>query len=204
MVTGGSAGVGRATAELLARRGYDVAVMARGGAGLAGAVEDIERQGRRGLGLDVDVSDDKAVQEAVERCEIELGEIDAWVNDAFVGTLAFSWDTSIEEFRRVMDVTFFGQVHGTLTALSLMRPRDRGVIVNVGSAMAVRSIPLQGPLLRRQARGEGFQRVRDDRARAGKEQGPRLHGAAAGPQHPAVRREPVQDAGPPRADAADL
>ncbi len=156
VVTGGSAGVGRATAELLARRGYDVAVMARGGAGLAGAVEDIERQGRRGLGLDVDVSDDKAVQEAAERCEIELGEIDAWVNDAFVGTLAFSWDTSIEEFRRVMDVTFFGQVHGTLTALSLMRPRDRGVIVNVGSAMAFRSIPLQAPYCAAKHAVKGF------------------------------------------------
>lgn len=156
VVTGGSAGVGRATAELLARRGYDVAVMARGGAGLAGAVEDIERQGRRGLGLDVDVSDDKAVQEAAERCEIELGEIDAWVNDAFVGTLAFSWDTSIEEFRRVMDVTCFGQVHGTLTALSLMRPRDRGVIVNVGSAMAFRSIPLQAPYCAAKHAVKGF------------------------------------------------
>lgn len=156
VVTGGSAGVGRATVELLARRGYDVAVMARGGAGLAGAVEDIEREGRRALGLDVDVSDEKAVREAAERCEIELGEIDAWVNDAFVGTLAFSWDTSMEEYHRVMDVTFFGQVHGTLTALSLMRPRNRGVIVNVCSAMAFRSIPLQAPYCAAKHAVKGF------------------------------------------------
>lgn len=156
LVTGGSAGVGRATVRLLAERGYDVAVIARGDAGLAGAVADVERQGRRGLALDVDVTDEHAVRQAAERTERELGEIGAWVNVAFVGTLAFSWDTSLEEFHRVMDVTFFGQVIGTLTALSLMRPRDRGVIVNVGSAMAYRSIPLQAPYCAAKHAVKGF------------------------------------------------
>ena len=156
LVTGGSAGVGRATAQLLARRGYDVAVLARGGAGLAGAVADVEQEGRRGLPLDVDVTDERAVRSGAERCERELGEIDAWVNVAFVGTLAFSWDTSLEEYRRVMDVTFMGQVNGTLAALSLMRPRDRGVIVNVGSAMAYRSIPLQAPYCAAKHAVKGF------------------------------------------------
>lgn len=156
VVTGGSAGVGRATVQLLAQRGFDVAVMARGGAGLAGAVADVEQAGRRGLPLDVDVTNENAVREGAARAERELGAIDAWVNVAFVGTLAFSWDTSLEEYRRVMDVTFMGQVNGTLTALSLMRPRDRGVIVNVGSAMAYRSIPLQAPYCAAKHAVKGF------------------------------------------------
>jgi NAD(P)-dependent dehydrogenase (short-subunit alcohol dehydrogenase family) len=156
LVTGGSAGVGRATVRLLAEEGYDVAVMARGDAGLAGAVADVEQAGRRGLPLDVDVTDEAAVREGAARAERELGALDAWVNVAFVGTLAFAWDTSLEEFHRVMDVTFFGQVIGTLTALSLMRPRDRGVIVNVGSAMAYRSIPLQAPYCAAKHAVKGF------------------------------------------------
>ncbi len=156
VVTGGSAGVGRATVQRLADSGYDVAVLARGEGGLAGAVADVESRGRRALGLEVDVSDEKAVHEAARRVERELGQIGAWVNVAFVGTLAFSWDTSMEEFRRVMDVTFYGQVHGTMAALELMRPRNQGVIVNVGSAMAYRSIPLQAPYCAAKHAVKGF------------------------------------------------
>jgi len=77
--------------------------------------------------------------------ESDLGEIGVWVNVAFAGSLAFAWDTSMAEFRRMTEVTYYGQVHGTLAALERMRPRDRGVIINVGSAMAYRSIPLQAP-----------------------------------------------------------
>jgi len=143
VVTGGTGGVGRATVRELASRGYDVAVLARGRAGLEGAVRDVTERGRRGLILRADVTDPEAVRRAAERTEEELGEIGLWVNAAFVGSLAFSWDTPPEEFRRITEVTYYGQVHGTLTALELMRPRDRGVIVNVGSAMAFRSIPLQ-------------------------------------------------------------
>ena len=156
VVTGGSAGVGRATVKRLAEQGYDVAILARGEAGLAGAVADVEKEGRRALALEVDVADEAAVHEAARRAERELGQVYAWVNVAFVGTLAFSWDTSMEEFRRVMDVTFYGQVNGTMAALELMRPRDRGVIVNVGSAMAYRSIPLQAPYCAAKHAVKGF------------------------------------------------
>ncbi|HET8602490.1 MAG TPA: SDR family oxidoreductase [Marmoricola sp.] len=143
VVTGGSAGVGRAVVRELAEAGYDVAVLARGQAGLDAAVKEVEERGRRGLGIPTDVADHAAVEEAADTVEHELGEIDAWVNVAFSGSLAFFWDTSLDEFRRMTEVTYFGQVYGTRAALHHMRPRNRGVIVNVGSAMAYRSIPLQ-------------------------------------------------------------
>lgn len=143
VVTGGTAGVGRATVRELAGRGYDVAVLARGAAGLEGAADDVRRAGGRGLPVPVDVADDGAVRRAATRVEEELGPIDLWVNVAFSGSLAFSWDTSMDEWRRMTEVTYLGQVHGTMAALERMRPRDRGVIINVGSAMAYRSIPLQ-------------------------------------------------------------
>ncbi|MPV49011.1 MULTISPECIES: SDR family oxidoreductase [unclassified Pseudactinotalea] len=143
VVTGGTAGVGRAAVREFAAAGYDVAVLARGRAGLAGAVADVEARGGRALGLPTDVSDHGAVESAARRVEDELGEIDVWVNVAFAGSLARSWDTSPEEFRRMTEVSYFGQVYGTQAALEHMRPRDRGVVINVGSALAYRSIPLQ-------------------------------------------------------------
>jgi NAD(P)-dependent dehydrogenase (short-subunit alcohol dehydrogenase family) len=145
VVTGGTAGVGRATVRELAARGYDVAILARGEAGLEGAAADVRKAGRQALTAPVDVADYEAVQEAATRVESELGDIAVWVNVAFVGSLAFAWDTSMEEFRRMTEVTYYGQVHGTLAALQRMRPRNRGVIINVCSAMAYRSIPLQSP-----------------------------------------------------------
>lgn len=143
VVTGGTAGVGRAVVNEFARSGYDVAVLARGRAGLAGAVDDVERAGRAGLSVSTDVADATAVEQAAETVEHELGEIGVWINVAFVGSLAYFWDTEPDEFRRITEVTYYGQVNGTRTALRRMRSRDRGVIVNVGSAMAHRSIPLQ-------------------------------------------------------------
>ncbi|HLI24781.1 MAG TPA: SDR family oxidoreductase [Acidimicrobiales bacterium] len=143
VVTGGTAGVGRATVQELAGRGYDVAVLARGRAGLDGAVKDVHDRGGQGLAVPTDVADYQQVLDATARVESELGEIDLWVNVAFVGALAFFWDTSPEEYRRMTDVTYYGQVNGTRAALDRMRPRDRGVIVNVCSAMSYRSIPLQ-------------------------------------------------------------
>ncbi len=143
VVTGGTAGVGRATVREFARSGYDVAVLARGQAGLDAAVREVRSAGGRGLGIPTDVADYAAVQAAAEQVEADLGPIDVWVNVAFVGSLAFFWDTTMEEYRRMTEVTYFGQVHGTHVALARMRPRDRGVIINVGSAMAYRSIPLQ-------------------------------------------------------------
>jgi NAD(P)-dependent dehydrogenase (short-subunit alcohol dehydrogenase family) len=143
VVTGGTAGVGRATVRELASAGYDVAVLARGRAGLDGAVRDVEAAGGRGLACQADVADEEAVREAAAAVEAQLGEIDLWVNVAFVGSLAFSWDTGMDEFRRMTEVTYYGQVHGTMAALERMRPRNRGVVVNVCSAMSYRSIPLQ-------------------------------------------------------------
>jgi NAD(P)-dependent dehydrogenase (short-subunit alcohol dehydrogenase family) len=143
VVTGGTAGVGRATVREFARRGYDVAVLARGRAGLDGAVGDVRAAGGQALGLSTDVADHEAVNAAADRVERELGAIDVWVNVAFVGSLAFFWDTTPDEYRRMTDITYMGQVNGTRAALERMRPRNRGVIVNVGSAMSYRSIPLQ-------------------------------------------------------------
>jgi NAD(P)-dependent dehydrogenase (short-subunit alcohol dehydrogenase family) len=143
VVSGGSAGVGRAVVREFAEHGYDVAVLARGRAGVDGAVEDVTRAGGRGLGILTDAADLSAVEDAARRVEAELGEIDVWVNVAFVGALRFFWDTDPEVYRRITDVTYFGQVNGTRVALSLMRPRDRGVVVQVGSALAYRGIPLQ-------------------------------------------------------------
>lgn len=143
VITGGTAGVGRATARAFTGAGYDVAVLARGRAGLDATLAEITAAGRRGLAVTVDVADHQAVEDAADQIERELGEIDVWINCAFSGSLAFFWDTSLDEYRRMTEVTYLGQVHGTAIALRHMRPRDRGVIINVGSAMSARAIPLQ-------------------------------------------------------------
>ena len=143
VVTGGSAGVGREAVRHLARRGYDVAILARGQAGIEAAARDVEAAGRRGLPIPTDVADADQVEAAAEQVERELGPIDAWVNVAFVGALRFFWDTDLATYKRITEVTYLGQVHGVQSALKRMRPRDRGVIVNVGSALAFRGIPLQ-------------------------------------------------------------
>jgi NAD(P)-dependent dehydrogenase (short-subunit alcohol dehydrogenase family) len=126
-----------------ASHGYDVAVLARGQAGVEGAVKDVENAGGRGLGIRADAASLDRVEAAAGRVERELGPIDVWVNVAFVGALRFFWNTDDETFRRITDVTYFGQVNGTRAALARMRPRNRGVIVQVGSALAFRGIPLQ-------------------------------------------------------------
>jgi NAD(P)-dependent dehydrogenase (short-subunit alcohol dehydrogenase family) len=143
VVTGGSAGVGRAAVRELAARGWDVAIMARGRAGAEEAAKEVENAGRRGLAVTVDVADPAQVKAAADRVVREFGQIDAWVNVAFVGALRFFWDTDEQTYRRITDVSYYGQVHGTRAALAHMRPRNRGVIINVGSALAFRGIPLQ-------------------------------------------------------------
>jgi NAD(P)-dependent dehydrogenase (short-subunit alcohol dehydrogenase family) len=143
VVSGGSAGVGRAVVREFAAHGYDVAVLARGRAGLDAAVRDVEGVGGRAVGLQTDVAVLPEVEAAADKVERDLGPIDVWVNVAFVGALRFFWDTDDETFRRITEVTYFGQVNGTRVALARMRPRDRGVIVQVGSALAFRGIPLQ-------------------------------------------------------------
>ena len=143
VVTGASSGVGRATVRAFAERGADVALIARGVDGLEAAAKEVEAAGGRALVLPLDVADAEAVDAAAGHAEEELGPIDVWVNNAMTAVLAPVKETSAAEFARVTNVTYLGQVHGTLAALARMLPRDHGVIVQVGSALAYRSIPLQ-------------------------------------------------------------
>jgi len=143
-VTGASAGVGRATARAFAREGADVGLIARGRERLEAARGEIEAVGRRAVVAEADVSDANQVEAAAQRIEDELGPIDVWVNNAMATVFAPVADTTHEEFRRATEVTYLGSVWGTMSALRRMRPRDAGVIVQVGSALAYRGIPLQG------------------------------------------------------------
>jgi NAD(P)-dependent dehydrogenase (short-subunit alcohol dehydrogenase family) len=143
VITGASAGVGRATARAFASDGWDVALLARGEAGLDAAADEVRALGRRALPIPVDVADADGVEAAAARVEAELGPIDVWVNDAMESVFAPADRITPEEYRRVTEVNYLGYVHGTLAALRRMKPRDRGVIVQVGSALAYRSIPLQ-------------------------------------------------------------
>jgi len=143
VVTGASAGVGRATAIAFAKHGCDVAVLARGQDGLEGARRDIESAGGRALPIQVDVSDADAVERAAAQVEETLGPIDVWVNVAMVSVFSPAKEMHADEYKRVTDVTYLGYVYGTLAALKRMLPRDRGRIIQVGSALAYRGIPLQ-------------------------------------------------------------
>jgi NAD(P)-dependent dehydrogenase (short-subunit alcohol dehydrogenase family) len=143
VVTGASAGIGRASAELFGSRGARVALIARGEAGLRGAAEAVRRRGGTALVLPADVSDFDAVHQAASRAESELGPIDIWVNVAFTSVFAPFTQITPAEFRRVTEVSYLGYVYGTMAALSRMKPRDRGTIVQVGSALGYRAIPLQ-------------------------------------------------------------
>ncbi len=142
-ITGASAGVGRATVRAFARAGYDVALLARGRDGLAGAVREVEGLGQRALALPTDVADAAQVEAAVAQIERDLGAIDVWVNNAMVSVFSPVASLLPEEVARVTEVTYLGVVYGTLAALKVMLPRDRGTIVQVGSALAYRGIPLQ-------------------------------------------------------------
>lgn len=143
VVTGGSAGVGRATAREFAKRGDRVAVLARDEDRLRSTEAELAGLAGVGLALPVDVADGKAVAKAARRIELELGPIDVWVNNAMVSVFGRVADLSADEVRRVTEVTYLGSVHGILAALEHMRPRRRGVIVQVGSALAYRAIPAQ-------------------------------------------------------------
>jgi NAD(P)-dependent dehydrogenase (short-subunit alcohol dehydrogenase family) len=143
VVTGASSGVGRATARRFGAEGARVALLARGEAGLEAAAAEIRRCGGTALPIPVDVADAAAVEAAAERIERELGPIDVWINNAMTTVFGPVDRITAEEFRRVTEVTYLGYVHGTMAALRRMRRRDRGVIVQVGSALSYRAIPLQ-------------------------------------------------------------
>jgi NAD(P)-dependent dehydrogenase (short-subunit alcohol dehydrogenase family) len=145
VITGGTAGIGRAIVRELASRGWDVAVLARGQERLDDTVEEVQKVGRRAVGISVDVSDAAALDAAADRVEDALGPIDLWVNDAFTGAIAFFDDIRPDEFERITMVTYLGYVNGTRAALRRMTPRNRGTIIQVGSALAHRGIPLQAP-----------------------------------------------------------
>lgn len=144
VITGASAGLGRAIAQAFARsERARIGLIARGKDGLEGAKEEVESFGGSALILPTDVADAEAVEAAAEKVESELGPIDVWVNDAMTSVFSPVKEMTAAEFKRVTEVTYLGFVYGTLAALKRMLPRDRGTIIQVGSALAYRGIPLQ-------------------------------------------------------------
>lgn len=156
VITGSSAGIGRATAVEFAKHGWRVALLARGADGLEGAREEVELAGGQALVVPVDVADQAQVEAAAERVEREWGSIDVWINNAMSTIFCDFIHIPPEDFRRATEVTYLGTVWGTLAALKRMKPRDRGVIVQVGSALAYRSIPLQAPYCGAKSAIRGF------------------------------------------------
>ena len=156
VITGGSAGVGRAIAHEFAAHGWNVSVLARGEAGLRGTVRDIEQAGGRALAHQVDVADADAVMRAADETAEAFGCIDVWINVAMVTIYAPVQQTSPDEYKRATEVTYLGQVHGTLAALKHMQPRNAGAILCIGSALAYRSIPLQSSYCAAKAAVRGF------------------------------------------------
>jgi short-subunit dehydrogenase len=145
VITGASAGVGRATARAFARRGARIGLLARGKDGLEGARSDVEADGGEALTIPTDVAQSNQVAAAAEAVEKKFGPIDIWVNNAMTTIFSPLKEITPEEFKRATEVTYLGTVYGTMAALGKMAARDRGAIVQVGSALAYRSIPLQAP-----------------------------------------------------------
>ena len=143
MITGSSAGLGRAVAREFGRHGASIGLLARGVDGLEGAKREIESMGGRAIALPTDVADVEAVEVAAMKVEKEFGPIDIWINNAMASVFSPVTEMTPEEYKRVTEVTYLGVVYGTLAALKRMLPRDQGTIVQVGSALAYRSIPLQ-------------------------------------------------------------
>jgi NAD(P)-dependent dehydrogenase (short-subunit alcohol dehydrogenase family) len=156
VITGASAGVGRATVWRFAQHGAQIALLARGRDGLEAAGKEVEELGGKAVVVIVDVADAKQVEAAAAQIESELGKIDIWINNAMASVFSPIKEMTPDEFRRVTEVTYLGCVHGTLAALKRMLPRDRGVIVQVGSALAYRAIPLQSAYCAAKHALEGF------------------------------------------------
>jgi NAD(P)-dependent dehydrogenase (short-subunit alcohol dehydrogenase family) len=156
VITGASSGIGRACAREFARRGAHLGLIARGRDGLEAAQREVEKLGGRALVFPLDVADAQAVEAAAAASEERLGPIDIWVNDAMLSVFAPVRELDPDEVRRVTEVTYLGTVYGTMTAVKRMLPRDRGVIVQVGSALAYRAIPLQAAYCGAKHAVEGF------------------------------------------------
>ena len=156
VITGASAGVGRATARLFAKHGAHIGLLARGMDGLEETRKEVEGMGRRALALPMDVADPQAVESAAQQIETQLGPIDIWINNAMASVFSPIKEMTAEEFKRVTEVTYLGYVYGTLTALKRMLPRDRGVILYIGSALAYRGIPLQAAYCAAKHAVQGF------------------------------------------------
>src|SRR3954468_17743747 len=156
VITGASAGIGRATARHFGEKGWRVALVARGVDGLEAAEREIEQAGGEAMVLPTDVADEHAVDEAAERVEQDWGPIEVWVNDAMATIYCEFMQIPPEDFRRATEVTYLGAVWGTRAALKRMLPRDHGAIVQVGSALAYRSIPLQAPYCGAKSALRGF------------------------------------------------
>jgi NAD(P)-dependent dehydrogenase (short-subunit alcohol dehydrogenase family) len=143
VITGASAGLGRAIAQAYARQGAKLGLIARGVDGLEGAKREVEQLGGTAIAIPADVADAAQMEAAAETVERELGPIDIWVNNAMASVFSPVKEMTADEYKRVTEVTYLGAVYGTLAALKRMLPRDSGVIVMVGSALAYRGIPLQ-------------------------------------------------------------
>ena len=156
VVTGASSGVGRAVVRALAVRGARLGLIARNEEALKATAEEVCRAGSEALVLPLDVADAEAVEQAAAAVEARWGRIDVWVNNAMATVFGPVTETTAEEYRRVTEVTYLGYVHGTLAALRRMRPRDEGTIVQIGSALAYRSIPLQSAYCAAKAAVRGF------------------------------------------------
>jgi NAD(P)-dependent dehydrogenase (short-subunit alcohol dehydrogenase family) len=156
VITGASGGIGRATARRFAQDGASIALLARGRAGLEGAAREVEELGGTALVIPTDVADPEQVEAAARKAEKKLGPIDIWVNNAMATIYSEFLDIEPEEFRRATDVTYHGLVWGTRAALRRMKKRNRGTIVQVGSALAFRGIPLQAPYCGAKAAGKNF------------------------------------------------
>ncbi len=156
VVTGGTVGIGRATARAFAAKGWSIGIIARDEERLRSTEAELRGLGVTALAIQADVADAAAVDAAAARFELELGPIDAWVNNAMATVISPAASITPEEYRRVTDVTYLGQVHGTLAALRYMTPRDRGTIIQISSGLGIRSAPLQSAYCGAKAAVRGF------------------------------------------------
>lgn len=203
-VTGGTAGVGRAVAREFARAGARVAVVAREPGRLQETSDELSALGVQCLAIEADVANASQVEEAAARIERELGPIDIWVNNAMVTVVAPVAEMETADYQRVTDVTYLGTVWGTMAALRRMRRRNRGTIVQVGSALAYSLDPAAVRLLRSQARHSRIHGVAQDRAAARRQRGRGHAGGASGREHAPVRLVPHDHGSQPAAGGQGL